>query len=98
MTEPLKSVVLQRLEGDQAAWTVWAVITDAGELEIERSDYGPRVDDGWARDESEFNLTVPAEFKDTVLLLLIQERFSDEAAFRQWLTEKGLPFRESHYP
>ena len=61
MIPPLKSVALGRTEGDQVRSTLWAVILDDGALEVERSDYGPLVEEVWHRDEHEYNVTVSAD-------------------------------------
>jgi hypothetical protein len=98
MIEPLKSVTLSRTQGEHVRSTLWAVILDDGGLEIERSDYGPLVEEVWNRDEHEYNVTVAADYKDTVLLMLIQDYIRDDIAFRNWLEEKGIPFQTSMWP
>jgi hypothetical protein len=98
MIQPLKSVTLGRTQSESVRSTLWAVILDDAALEIERSDYGPVVDEVWHRDEHEYNVTVPADYKDTVLLLLIKDYVRDDVAFRGWLEEKGIPFQTSMWP
>ncbi len=41
--------------------------------------------------ELDYVRSVPAEFKDTLLLHLLKERFDSETEFGAWLNEKGLP-------
>jgi hypothetical protein len=41
---------------------------------------------------------VAADYKDTVLLMLIQDYIRDDIAFRNWLEEKGIPFQTSMWP
>jgi hypothetical protein len=96
--EPLTSVTIARTSGDHVRSTLWAIIQDDGKIEYERSDYGPLVEEVWGRDEYEYNVTVPSEFKDTVLLLLVAEHFADDKAFREWLEAKGVPFETSSWP
>jgi hypothetical protein len=98
MIQPLKSVTLSRTQGERVRSTMWAVILDDGALEYERSDYGPVVEEYWHRDEHEYNVTLPAEYKDTVMLLLIKDYVRDDVTFRVWLEEKGIPFQTSMWP
>jgi len=39
----------------------------------------------------EFSWTVPGEWKDTVLLHLIKDRFPKESDFHQWCKERSIP-------
>jgi hypothetical protein len=36
--------------------------------------------------------TIAAEWKDTLLLLLLRERFKSDAMFQQWLERNGIPY------
>jgi len=98
MIKPLKSVTIGRQTGDRVQSTLWAVITDDGRLEVERSDYGQLVEEVWGRDEYEYNVTVAEDYKDTVLLLLIKDYMKDDVAFREWLRAKDVPFETSSWP
>lgn len=42
--------------------------------------------------EYEHHRSVPADYKDTVLLLLLKERFKSDAMFQQWLERHGIPY------
>ena len=66
-------------------------IGDDGSLVLEGHDLGSTVAKFWPDDEYEYWLTVPANYRDTVLLWLIKERFSSDVEFREWLDEKGIP-------
>jgi hypothetical protein len=96
--EPWTSVVMGRTTGDNVRSTLWAAILDDGRLAVERSDYGKLVEEVWGRDEYEYNVAVPVEYKDTVLLLLIKDYVKDDVAFREWLEAKGVPFETSSWP
>jgi hypothetical protein len=76
-------------------------ITETGDLELEEQDIGEELERYFGRDEVESWITVSAEDKDKVLLLLMQEVFaSDEppgARFREWLEQREVPYRFSVY-
>lgn len=42
--------------------------------------------------EYETTRRIPAEYKDTLLLLLLRERFKSDAMFQQWLERHGIPY------
>ena len=96
--EPLKSVVMGRTTGDNVRSTLWAVIGEDGRLEVQRSDYGKLVEEVWGRDEYEYNVAVPVEYKDTVLLPLIKDFIKNDVAFRGWLEAQGVQFETSSWP
>lgn len=37
-------------------------------------------------------MTIKTEIKDSVLLLLLQDKFKDFSPTKEWLEEKGIPF------
>ncbi|MDT8392018.1 MAG: hypothetical protein RRC34_16070 [Lentisphaeria bacterium] len=61
----------------------------SGKEELDSRDIGD-ADSRYAGD-LEYSLIVDAEFKDTMLLQLIEERFESEAEFRDWLRKKCVP-------
>lgn len=74
-----------------------ARVTKAGALELaghetlESQDLG-ESESHYAGDIN-YTLTVAAEYRDTVLLRLIEERFESESEFASWLQAKGIPSR-----
>ena len=58
---------------------------------MEGHDLGPKVAEVWPDNEYEYWRIVPIDYKDTVLLWFIKERFSSDLEFREWLDEKGIP-------
>jgi hypothetical protein len=69
-----------------------AKIDDRGQLVLDGADTGSRVQEIWGDDDYEFSEAVPAEWKDTVLLHLVKERFSTGTSeFRKWCEERGIP-------
>ena len=44
--------------------------------------------------DCEYSVTVKAEHKDSLLLLLLKEKFGDFPPAKEWLEQKGVPFSE----
>lgn len=70
-----------------------AKIDDEGNLVLEGYDIGDTVKEYWGDSDYEYWLTVSQEYKDTVLLSLIQERFGNSSEFMTWLEEKDIPHK-----
>lgn len=70
-----------------------AKISENGDLVLEGQDLGRLVQETWGDEDYEYWLTVAGEYKDTVLLYLLKERFESETAFREWLKEREIPHR-----
>jgi len=68
-----------------------ARIDENGDLILDGYDSGEFVEEVLHHDDYEYSLTVKAEYKDTILLNLIKEKFKHDAEFRSWLDEKGIP-------
>ena len=68
-----------------------ARIDENGDLVLDGDDSGEVVEEVWGSDDYEYSLTVKAEFKDTVLLNLIKEKFANDSQFRTWLDAHGIP-------
>lgn len=70
-----------------------ASILENGSLHFDAFDCGKLPNDMWGGDY-EYNLDVDAGWKDTLLLLLIKERFSAIRNFREWAKSHNIPYRE----
>jgi hypothetical protein len=70
--------------------TSWlkAKINENGSLVLEGYDIGEAPLNYWGRDEYEYWRTVDSKYKDSILLLLIKDRFTSDSGFSQWLEEK----------
>lgn len=65
-------------------------IEDNGALHLGSFDFGPEVDKMWGHDY-EYDITIEKEWKDTVLLLLMQEHFKSASEFKKWSDKKNIP-------
>lgn len=77
--------------------TLLAKIDDHGALVLEGCDAGKDMEKFFGDGDFEYWLTIPAEFKDTVLLHLIKERFTSAHDMRAWLEQKGIPCEFTSY-
>lgn len=68
-----------------------AEITDEGDLLLSGCDFGELVKERFGDFDYEYWLKVKGEYKDTILLYLIRERFANDAEFKAWLNENRIP-------
>ena len=68
-----------------------ARIEEDGGLVFEGYDIGPVVEEHWGDSDYEYWLRIDKDYKDTILLWLIKERFGTDSEFREWLNGKGIP-------
>jgi hypothetical protein len=87
----VKEIDLINSKSDRVSIRLTARIEDDGDLVLEGCDYGPLVSEQWGDSDYEYWLRVGRDYKDTVLLWLIKERFANDSEFRQWLDEKRIP-------
>ena len=66
-------------------------IEGPGDLVLDGADAGPAVEEFWGDWDYEYSLTVPAAWKDTVLLHLMKERFTETTPFQEWCEARGIP-------
>ena len=66
-------------------------IAENGDLRIDGYDVGVASQRFWGDDDYEYWEVVAAEWKDTMLLALLGERFPDMKSLRAWLDEKAIP-------
>lgn len=73
--------------------TTWetAKIKENGDLVLEGSGAGEICEMFWGDDDYEYWSMVDKKWKDTILLLLLQERFKSFEDVRKWLDEKKIP-------
>lgn len=83
--EPIKSVSFISPETHNVKRSVGASIKDSEDLLIDGMDWGMEHD-------YEYSMTIEARFKDSVLLLLLKDKFADFPEAKKWLEEQGVPF------
>lgn len=91
MITPIKDIVLKDKEINGTHISVIVRATDNGNLIIDGYDTGRLPELYWGDWDYEYITTVRKDFKDTVLLLLIKDRFKDCCDFRSWLEVNHIP-------
>jgi len=89
--DKLKEITLTEYKTDDISVQLVARIDDEDHLVLEGYDIGKSVKEFWGDSDYEYWLRVASDYKDTVLLWLIKERFTTSSEFRQWLDDKGIP-------
>ncbi len=91
MTKHKHSVTLKEARSDNGEVSLLeAYIDENGDLVLAGYDLGESVREIWGDSDYEYWRRVKAEHVPEVLLQLLQERFSDDSEFRQWLEAKGI--------
>ena len=89
--DPIQELVIRHDRFADGYSELLAKIDDKGRLVLDGADGGERVREVWGDWDYEYSETVPAEWKETVLLHLIKERFASTSDFRVWCQERGIP-------
>jgi len=89
--EPIKSVDILKTKTDTASRSVGASIKDDGALLIDGLDWGKLPHETFGRDY-EYSITIEEHFKDSVLLLLLKDKFPDFPEAEAWMKEHNVPF------
>ncbi len=89
--EKIDKVVLYVEETDIDSKDEWVSIQDNGDLRLDVNDCGQTPLKYWGDIDYEYWLNVDKDWKDTVLLLLIKEKFKRFSDLANWLEENKIP-------
>ena len=96
--EKLSEVVLHKTDTKDVFVEVKCTIESSGDLKISSYTIGQIAQDYVSHDDYEYEVIIDKEYKDTVLLLLIQDRFRSESELTTWLGLKDIPFEVETWP
>ena len=91
LSEKLTKVAIHEFASDALKRSVDALINDKGDFVLDGYDLGKFVEEHLSGDDYEYSITVEAGWKDTLLLLLIKNQFSDFPEFERWIKSQGIP-------
>lgn len=91
--DKLLDITLFEIKDDNGCRRDLVHVRDDGSLNFDSFDFGTVSDDMWGGD-FEYSLDIDAMWKDTIILLLIKDRFSAIKDFREWANSKGIPYTE----
>jgi hypothetical protein len=87
----IKEITLTEYKTEDVSVQLVAKIDEEENLVLEGYDIGKSVKEFWGDSDYQYWVRVARDYKDTVLLWLIKERFTTSSEFRQWLDGKGIP-------
>lgn len=90
-SQTIDQIVLIDTPGEDLSVKLVARINEQGNLVLEGVERGEWVEEKTGDWDYEYWTTVTREWKDTVLLYLLRERFRDDSEFRRWLDDKKIP-------
>ena len=95
--KPIKELVIYDDKTADGYNVLTAKIGDNGDLILEGIDAGKDVEKFFGDSDYEYWLTMSKDFKETLLLHLIKERFSSVHDLKAWLEEKEIPCTFASY-
>jgi hypothetical protein len=95
--EPIKKLTIYREDKTDGYRELEVVIYHDGSLVLDGVDAGEDVINYFGDWDFEYLLVVAPEYKDTVLLHLIKDRFSSAQDMQQWLKERDIPYQFTSY-
>jgi hypothetical protein len=98
MNDPLNQLVIKSEVYGEERTDLKLIIEPDGTLVMDGCDSGPRVEEAWGDSDYEYWVKVAPQWKDTVLMRLIAERFNTSSEFMEWLKNKGIPYDFDSYP
>jgi hypothetical protein len=96
--DPINEIQITLTDSDSAFSSISARIDDEGCLRMEGQDMGEAVENIWSHDDHEYCVSVDGSFKDTILLLLVKDRFKTVQEFRRWLALTHIPGQFYSWP
>ncbi len=87
----IREITLREIRTEKDVSILVAKIDESGNLVLEGYDVGEFPKAFWGDDDYEYYRVIKREHKDTILSGLINERFSSQSEYRQWLHEKDIP-------
>ena len=94
----ISSIQILKKETEQGLTRLSAEISDNGDLIINDYCIGPFAQEMYGHDDVEADVKVKKDFKDTLLLLLLKERFDKFSEIREWLKSNGVPYKFDSWP
>ena len=91
LIQPITELIIQLNRFKDSSSETRVRIDERGDLRLEGSDAGRTVEQFFGTSDYEFALTIPAIYKDTVLLHLIKDRFTGAVPLKEWCRVRGIP-------
>lgn len=90
--EPFKKLLIRRDQFGDGYSELAVTVDESGSIVLEGVDAGEEVKKFFGDWDYEYWLKIAPEYRDSISLYLIKERFSSVEDMRKWLKEKDIPF------
>lgn len=88
--EKINKIMLKEEKSDHSSHDVQAYINGSSGVSVDYYDLSPTAKSSYGGSDYEYIVSVDREYKDTLLLHLISEKFTDPQEFGMWCYEKGI--------
>ena len=95
--KPINEIRIRYEETDDGYSDLRAKINESGDLVLDGCDAGSEIERRFGDWDYEYWLTIPKEYRNTVLLHLIKDRFSSVHDLEVWLKERSIPAEFNSY-
>lgn len=89
---PLKELVINSEQHADGYSDLKVSVNERQDVVMEGVDGGQRIEELTGDWDYEYWVTVRAEWKETLLLHLLKERFADSTRFKAWLEQQNIPY------
>jgi hypothetical protein len=93
MSEKITGITILEEKTGEESRVITAGISSKSDLVVYGVDAGPSVEKSHGDWDYEYWLTVPGEYKDTILFLLLKERFTSFLEIQAWLSRNGIKYQ-----
>jgi hypothetical protein len=87
----INKIKLIESKSERVSSLLSAEISENGDLVLDGQDLGSFVKETFGDYDYEHTLTLKSEYKDTLLLYLLKEKFPNVSTFKEWFNEKEIP-------
>ena len=94
----IRELVVREERRGGASRRIEAAIERNGDFVLTGMAFGKIVQQVWGDPESEHTRRVAADYKDTMLLRLVKDRFGSDDEFAAWLDTHAIPHRFHRWP
>ena len=90
--KPIKKLLIRHDQMDDGYSELAVAIDESGSITLEGVDAGEEVRRVFGDWDYEYWLTVAPEYRESVLLHLVKDRFSSVHEVQKWLEDREIPF------
>jgi len=92
MTDPIQTLLIKTQETDKITTSSSIRVSDSGDILFEVYNSGKQVKMVRGKWSYKDVLTIPSNYKDTILLYLLKEHHPYLFELKEWIKDKGIPF------